>query len=166
MVAVDPGNWLLSGVVTQGQVLPRLIGNEYERVDLRVPTPRPIEVLFHSPVTCGGTHDFADASYYTTPEWRGGVLRRDPVLDRRRWTPATAAGNSAVIGAITTRLLTAFAQGPAGADAPGGGQPGPARHPPPGHWAGSPAGRYRRRGWLPWTVRWRPSCPEPPRSGD
>jgi hypothetical protein len=118
MVAVDSGNWLLSGIVTDGQVLPRLIGNEYEKVDLRVPTPRPIEVLFHSPVTCGGKPDFSDVSYYTTPSgaavfsagtqyWICGVqpgCRPQAVTD--------------VIAPITTRLLTAFAKGPAGREHP------------------------------------------------
>jgi hypothetical protein len=115
MVAVDPGNWLLSGIVTQGQVLPRMIGNEYERVDLREPTPRPIEVLFHSPVTCGGKQDFADATYYTTPSgaavfsagtqyWICGL---DPTCVQGR-------DSATYLDAITARLLTAFAQGPAG----------------------------------------------------
>jgi hypothetical protein len=66
MIAADASSWLTTGVVTTGQRLPALVGNEYERVDLRVPTPRPIEVLFHSPVTCQGHADFADVTYYTT----------------------------------------------------------------------------------------------------
>jgi hypothetical protein len=114
MVAVDPGNWLLSGVVRPGQVLPGLVGNEFESVDLDVPTPRPIEVLFHSPVTCQGRHWFADATYYTAPS--GAAVFS---AGTQYWIGALDPGNrgqdsSAVIGAITTRLLTAFAAGPAG----------------------------------------------------
>src|SRR4051794_22348217 len=114
MVAVDAGNWLLSGIVTNGQVLPGLIGNEYENVDLAVPTPRPIEVLFHSPVVCGGRHDYADATYYTVTSGAGVFS-----AGTQYWIGALEPGyqggdNSAVVGAITTRLLTAFAQGPAG----------------------------------------------------
>jgi hypothetical protein len=114
MVAVDPGNWLLSGIVHQGQVLPGLIGNEYERVDLRVPTPHPIEVLFHSPVTCQGRHDVSDATYYTAPSGAGVFS-----AGTQYWIGALEPGyrgqnSSAVIDAITTRLLTAFAAGPAG----------------------------------------------------
>jgi hypothetical protein len=114
MVAVDPGNWLLAGVVTNGQVLPGLIGNEYENVDLAVPTPRPIEVLFHSPVVCGGRRDVADATYYTTTS--GAAVFS---AGTQYWIGALEPGyrgqdNSAVIGAITTRLLEAFARGPAG----------------------------------------------------
>jgi hypothetical protein len=114
MVAADPGSWLLAGLVQQGQVLPGLIGNEYERVDLRVPTPRPIEVLFHSPVICQHRHDFADATYYSAPSGAGVFS-----AGTQYWICALEPGcqghdSSAVIGAITTRLLTAFAQGPAG----------------------------------------------------
>jgi hypothetical protein len=114
MVAADQDNWLLTGIVTNGQVLPGMIGNEYERVDLRVPTPRPIEVLFHSPVTCGGRHDFADATYYSTPS--GAAVFS---AGTQQWIcglePACNPANAPVIDAITTRLLTAFAHGPAGA---------------------------------------------------
>jgi hypothetical protein len=114
MVAADPGSWLLSGIVQRGQVLPGLIGNEYERVDLRVPTPRPIDVLFHSPVTCRGTADFADATYYSAPSGAGVFS-----AGTQYWICGLVPGcqghdSSSVIGAITTRLLTAFAQGPAG----------------------------------------------------
>ena len=68
---------------TDGQVLPGLIGNEYERVDLRVPTPRPIEVLFHSPVTCGGQARLRRRHLLHDPQRRGRVLRRHAVLDLR-----------------------------------------------------------------------------------
>lgn len=118
MIAADSESWLTTGVVTDGQRLPGLIGNEYARVDLRVPTPRPIEVLFHSPVTCQGHPDFADVTYYTTGSgavvfsagtqyWICGL---DPSCSGGRYHPA--------IGAITTRLLTAYAQGPAGREHP------------------------------------------------
>jgi hypothetical protein len=41
--------------VHAGQTLPGVVGIEYSSVDLDTPTPRPIEVLFHSPVVCGTT---------------------------------------------------------------------------------------------------------------
>ncbi|MDN5918296.1 MAG: hypothetical protein L0I76_24900 [Pseudonocardia sp.] len=118
MVAVDPGNWLLRGVVTDGQHLPGLVGNEYERVDLDVPTPRPIEVLFHSPVRCGGRADHADVTYYTTPSGAGVFS-----AGTQYWICGLEPGcrgqdSSATIDAITTRLLTSFAAGPAGREHP------------------------------------------------
>jgi hypothetical protein len=118
LVVADPANWLLSGLVHDGQVLPGLVGNEYERVDLRVPTPRPIEVLFHSPVTCQGRRDFSDATYYTTPSGAGVFS-----AGTQYWICGLEAGcqghdSSAVIEAITGRLLVAFAEGPAGRSHP------------------------------------------------
>ncbi len=114
LVVADAGNWLLEGIVADGQVLPKLVGNEYEKVDLRYPTPRPIEVLFHSPVTCNGRHDTADTTYYTTPS--GAAVFS---AGTQYWIGALEPGfrgvdSSRVIGAITGRLLLAFAQGPAG----------------------------------------------------
>ena len=118
LVAADADSWLLSGIVHNGQSLPGLVGNEYERVDLAVPTPRPIQVLFHSPVTCGGRADFADASYYTTPS--GAAVFS---AGTQYWICALDAGcpedhadpvAHTAITAITERLLRAYAAGPAG----------------------------------------------------
>ncbi|HVW41799.1 MAG TPA: N,N-dimethylformamidase beta subunit family domain-containing protein, partial [Amycolatopsis sp.] len=113
----DEGNWLLAGIVHDGQTLPGLVGNEYERVDLAVPTPRPIEVLFHSPLTCGGRPDFADTSYYTTPSG-AGVFAAGTQYWICALGPACAADHDnatahEAITAITTRLLRAYAAGPA-----------------------------------------------------
>jgi hypothetical protein len=93
MVTVDEDNWLLSDIVHDGQRLPGLIGNEYERVDLRVPTPRPLEVLFHSALTCRGLPDFADATYYTT---RSGARCSPPApsTGSEDWTRHAAAARA------------------------------------------------------------------------
>jgi hypothetical protein len=119
MIVADANNWLLSGIVTNGEVFPGLIGNEYEEVDLSEPTPRPIEVLFHSPVVCQGRHGYSDASYYAAPSGAGvfsagtqyWICGLDPKCGK-----ATANGGVVMkaIDAITTRLLKAFAAGPAG----------------------------------------------------
>jgi hypothetical protein len=116
LVAVDPTNWLLAGLVGPDERLPRMVGNEYERVDLSVPTPRPIEVLFHSPVTCQHRNDFADTTYYTaaggagvfsagTQYWICGL---DPDC------PRADAGVLRTVSTITSRLLDAYARGPVG----------------------------------------------------
>jgi len=39
LVVADSGNWLLHGIVTNGQKLAGMVGNEYAQVDLGVPTP-------------------------------------------------------------------------------------------------------------------------------
>src|SRR5215470_4003179 len=141
LVVVDADNWLLRGIVHDGQRLPGLVGNEYERVDLEVPTPRPIEVLFHSPVTCHGRPDFADVSYYTTSS--GAAVFS---TGTQYWICALApscdhdngdAQAQQAITAITNRLLQTFAAGPAGTAHPALdnlaalGVPGAKPNPPP-----------------------------------
>ncbi|WAL64287.1 hypothetical protein ORV05_25390 [Amycolatopsis cynarae] len=114
----DDSHWLLSGIVHNGQKLPGLVGNEYERVDLSVPTPRPIQVLFHSPLTCGGHADFADVSYYTTASgaavFSAGTQYWICALDAHCPASGGDAEAGRAIGAITQRLLAAYAEGPAG----------------------------------------------------
>ncbi|WP_255450328.1 N,N-dimethylformamidase beta subunit family domain-containing protein [Skermania sp. ID1734] len=123
LVVAAPDNWLLHGLVSAGQHLPRMVGDEYNAIDLDVPTPRPIESLFHSPVTCQHRSGFADVSYYAassgaavfaagTEYWICGL---DPYCTR-----ANSPGDTTrrVMRAITTRLLDAYAAGPAGAKHP------------------------------------------------
>ncbi len=113
MVVVDPGSWLLSGLgLTAGSRLRGVVGSEFDRVFLGAPTPRPIQVLTHSPVVCDGRRDVAESAYYTTAsgagvfdsgtsDWVAHLDGRDPQVRR-------------VVTAVTTRLLVAFAAGPAG----------------------------------------------------
>jgi hypothetical protein len=113
MVVADPSNWLLAGLgLRVGDRLPNVVGSEYDRVHLATPTPRPIHILFHSPLRCGGLPDASDAAYYTvrsgaagfnagTSDWITQLNSDDPVVRK-------------VITTVTTRLLRAFAAGPAG----------------------------------------------------
>ncbi|MEU6643339.1 N,N-dimethylformamidase beta subunit family domain-containing protein [Saccharomonospora sp. NPDC046836] len=118
LVVANDANWLLNGIVRNGQRLPGLVGNEYSKVDLSVPTPRPIEVLFRSPVTCQGRSDFADVSYYTTPSGAAvfstgtqyWICALDPTCPESGGDPTAHQA----ISAITLRLFQAFADGPAG----------------------------------------------------
>ncbi len=121
LVASDSGNWLLAGIVRNGEHLAGVVGVEYSKVNLSVPTPRPIEVLFHSPVVCGTTRrpEFSDVTYYTTRSGagvfssgtQGWVCGMDPACK--------GAGRvGRVLDAISTRLLQRFAVGPAGASHP------------------------------------------------
>jgi hypothetical protein len=119
MVIAQPGGWLLAGSgLASGTVLPGLIGSEYDRVDLAYPTPRPIEVLAHSPVTCRGQRDHSDVSYYTAPSGAG-------VFDAGTSAWVCALNNVCGAGTggplveravvtVTSNLLRAFATGPAG----------------------------------------------------
>ena len=122
-VVVDPQNWLLAGVeVSKGEQLPGLIGPELDSVQLSYPTPRPIEVILHSPANCpGGVPSHADATYYVAHSGAG-------VFDAGTIDWVCALGDSCgarvhgptapVVRAITDNLLMAFARGPAGREHP------------------------------------------------
>ena len=123
MVAAQGDSWLLAGTgLRAGDRLPNLVGSEYDQVTPSAPTPRPIEVLFHSPVTCTGHAQFSDAAYYTTgsgagvfgsgtSSWICGL-----VLDCTFHPKDQHLVD--VITTITSTLLTSFAAGPAGRDHP------------------------------------------------
>ena len=119
MVLTDTPAWLFAGSgAGPGTTLPDLVGSEYDRVNLAVPTPRPIQVLAHSPVTCGGRRSFADMAYYSTPSGAGvlnvGTNMWVRALDHGAGTGTDADSNEAIISQVTTNLLDAFAAGPAG----------------------------------------------------
>ncbi|MET9695221.1 N,N-dimethylformamidase beta subunit family domain-containing protein [Streptomyces sp. NPDC006514] len=123
-VVTNPGHWLFEGTgVRAGDRFEHLVGVEYDKVDTSFPTPRPIEILAHSPVVCEGRPSHQDTAYYTVASGAGvfatGTMRWVEALD------ATGDGRSgrnhglnARSGALTTRvtenLLRVFAAGPAG----------------------------------------------------
>lgn len=118
MVVVDPSAWVFAGTgLAAGAQLPGLIGSEYDRVNLSVPTPRPIQVLTHSPVTCRGKPSYSDMAYYTVPSGAGGFNVGTStwvcVLDDFCGRPL-APGVQAAVTKITTNLVQVFAAGPAG----------------------------------------------------
>jgi hypothetical protein len=120
LVVADPSSWLLSGLgLHRGERLGALVGPEYDEVNRSFPTPRPMDILFHSPLVCGGSPGFSDVVYYTTRSGAGvfdsGTSKWECALNN----VACGAGwgdpmTYRVVRAITARLLTAFAAGPAG----------------------------------------------------
>lgn len=113
-------NWMFEGSgLRNGDVLPGLIGNEYDRVQPEHPTPHDIEVMCHSPVVCKGRPTFADVTWYTadsgagvfavgTFEW---VKRLGPDTSER--TPS-AADPQAALQKVTQNVFEVLAAGPAG----------------------------------------------------
>lgn len=101
MVTADPNSWLLAGSgLHAGQRLTGLIGDEYDRVDLSAPTPWPLQILFHSPLSCRGRPDTSDVVYYTTrsgagmfdaatSSWVCALNGVRPLRTRSRRPPAT-----------------------------------------------------------------------------
>ena len=115
MVIRNPSHWLFAGSdVTDGTVLPNLVGPEYDRVTLDVATPRPIEVLARSPLVCAGaSSSHSDMAYYTTPS--GAAV----FSTGTNWWINAISGASGrlcqkVTARVTTNLLHAFMEGPTG----------------------------------------------------
>lgn len=116
-VVVDPDNFLFQGSgATRGLALPTLIGPEIDRMQLRNPTPRPLEALMHSPFPCpGAPRSSSDATYYTTGSGAGvcdsGTI--DWVRSLTAHGPTTVI-TARVVKAVTDILLLTFSRGPAG----------------------------------------------------
>ncbi|GLX34423.1 hypothetical protein Sros01_04960 [Streptomyces roseochromogenus] len=127
-VVTNPGHWLFEGTGAKaGDSFAHLVGVEYDKVNTGFPTPRPIEILAHSPVVCEGRPSHQDSAYYTVPSGAGvfatGTMRWVEALDASGDGRSGANhGLDARAGALTTRvtenLLRAFAAGPAGRSRP------------------------------------------------
>lgn len=120
-------HWLFQGTgVKNGDSFEHLIGVEYDRVTPDQPTPRPIQIIAHSPLVCNGRSSHADAAYYTVPSG-AGVFASGTM----RWVEGIMAGSrddrddhgmdkrtAAFVSRTTANLLRAFAAGPAGHSQP------------------------------------------------
>jgi hypothetical protein len=120
LVVADPTAWLFAGTgVKTGTRLPGLAGSEYDRANPSAPGPRPLQVLFHSPVTCAGKASFADAVYYSMPSGASGFDAGTSswvcaILGNQCGPGRGSPEASAIITHVTTTVLKAFAEGPAG----------------------------------------------------
>ncbi len=114
MVIRNAGHWLFAGSgAVDGMHLPGLVGGEYDRVNLSVPTPRPIEVLARSPLVCNGVSSYSDMAYYTTPSG-AGVLSTGTNWWIRSIGGAFGPLSHHVTGTVTKNMLRVFSRGPAG----------------------------------------------------
>jgi len=116
-------HWLFDGTgVKNGDSFEHLVGVEYDRVTPDQPTPRPLQILAHSPLVCGGKASHSDAAYYTVPSG-AGVFASGTM----RWVEGLMAGTrddggdhgmnsrtAAFVTRTTQNLMQAFAEGPAG----------------------------------------------------
>lgn len=119
MVIAQADNWVFAGTgLKDGDKLPGVVGNEYDRVTPERPTPATIEVLAHSPVTCKGKKSFADASYYTAPSGAGvfdaGTFWWIPALSDDTCLDPALRSPRCQIQIIVANILQGFAAGPAG----------------------------------------------------
>ncbi|WP_204077230.1 N,N-dimethylformamidase beta subunit family domain-containing protein [Planotetraspora phitsanulokensis] len=122
-VVATPRHWLFAGTgVAYGDSFPHLVGVEYDRVNPTVPTPRPLEILAHSPLMCGRRPSFADSAYYTAPSGAGvfasGTMRwAEALMAGTRDSPVTHGIDQRTrcfVTTVTENLLRSFGRGPAG----------------------------------------------------
>jgi hypothetical protein len=133
MVISDASDWLFAGTgATNGQVLANVIGSEYDRYDPRVPGPRNVDILTHSPLTCQHKADYSDATYYSAASGAGvfasGTIDFVGNIDTNCQTPNCPG---LVLGHLVQNLLVAFGAGPAGVAHPSTGAQPPATPPTP-----------------------------------
>ncbi|GAA2097394.1 hypothetical protein GCM10009780_45080 [Actinomadura alba] len=118
-VVTRPRHWLFAGTrVRKGQRFPGMVGPEYDRVDLRVKTPRPIEIIAHSPVRCLNLDSHADSAYYTVPSGAGvfaaGTMRWVCAMRGRRCGHGVTDSAKHFVERVTETLLRGMAAGPLG----------------------------------------------------
>jgi hypothetical protein len=116
-VVGDPDIWPFAGLgLAAGTRLTGVVGPEYDRVNTVVTTPRPLQVLAHSPVTCRGRPDASDMTWYSHVSGAGvfatGTLGWVPAMTEA--DPQTAR----VVTAVTERVLRELARPQAGARIP------------------------------------------------
>lgn len=116
-VVVDSSSFLLQGTdATDGLQLPGLIGPEVDRVVPGGVTPRPLEILLHSPFECPpALQSAADTAYYTASS--GAGVFDAGTMD---WPCALSGSCGATpqtrefVRVVTANVLREFARGPAG----------------------------------------------------
>jgi hypothetical protein len=119
MVVTDPDSWVWAGAgVRLGEALPGLVGPEFDQVNPMEPTPRPIEVLARSPVSCGAAPTYSDVSYYVAGSGAGvfdaGTEDWICALPYAADCPSVPPAARRAIAAATANILRAFGAGPAG----------------------------------------------------
>jgi hypothetical protein len=117
-VVWDADAWVFAGTgARRGSAYKGLVGVEYDRVVRDPAPPAPLQVLSHSPVTCEGKADYANASYYTVPSG-AGVFSTGTM----RWVCALGSGCGTYLDddgrrfatQVTENVFRAFSAGPAG----------------------------------------------------
>jgi hypothetical protein len=117
LIIADPQGWLFQGLgVHAGQRLPDMVGSETDRVVLGVPTPRPIQIMAHSPVSCYGYPEFSDLVWYSAPS--GAGVFAAGTLDWNAGISSPVAVTRSIVTQVTERVFKAIAQPGAGSRIP------------------------------------------------
>jgi hypothetical protein len=116
-VVASPQWWGFRGTgVAQGDRIPGLVGPEADRVYPTGTLPHPLQILSHSPYSCGGVMTVAESTFYTAPSGAGvfnaGTLRWGCAMVDRCEHPLGAT-TARFVEVVTGNVLRAFATGPA-----------------------------------------------------
>jgi len=120
LVVRDPGFFLYAGTgAVRGSSYPGLVATEVDRAYPIAGTPATLQVVAHTPVTCGpGRHTFSDVTYYTVPSGAGvfttGSMQWVPALHGPDSKHSLRAPAVAFARTVTLNLLRAMAAGPLG----------------------------------------------------
>ena len=119
----SPRWWGFRGTgVRAGTAFPHLVGDEADRVYPGGGTPQPLQVLAHSPYTCGGVPTSAQATWYTARSGAGvfasGTLRWTCSLTPGCFGLPVPERTRTFVQRVTQNLVTGFALGRAGARHP------------------------------------------------
>ncbi|NUR94481.1 MAG: hypothetical protein HOV67_04385 [Kribbellaceae bacterium] len=132
----DPGFFLFAGTGARaGTAYPGLIGDEADRAYPIPGTPANLQVVAHSPTTCGPAHHtFSDATYYTAPSG-AGVFDTGSIEWVRALAgpdPKAGVGPAGVTFArtVTLNVFRALASGPLGRTHPAHGDLSPLHESP------------------------------------
>lgn len=117
-VVGDASLWMFEGSgFKNGDRVPHMVGNEYDRVTPGAPTPANISILAHSPVTCRGQASHADTTWYTTDSGAGvftaATFQWSPLLITDCPNGVETSPQCRILK-VTENILRAFAAGPAG----------------------------------------------------
>jgi hypothetical protein len=124
---VDPGFFLYAGTgAAKGSSYAGLVGTEIDRAYPIAGTPGDLQVVAHSPATCGpGRHTFSDATYYTTRSGAGvfttGSMEWTRALQGPDSKHGVGAASVAFAQKVTQNLIVAMAAGPMGRTHPSHG---------------------------------------------
>ncbi|HEY3512120.1 MAG TPA: N,N-dimethylformamidase beta subunit family domain-containing protein [Kribbella sp.] len=115
----DPGFFLFAGTGARpGTAYPGLIGDEADRAYPIAGTPANLQVVAHSPTSCGSKHTYSDATYYTVPSGAGVFDTGSIEWVRALAGPDAKAGVGpaavAFARAVTLNVFRSLAQGPLG----------------------------------------------------
>jgi hypothetical protein len=122
-----PDFFLFAGTgARRGSSYPGLVGTEIDRAYPIAGTPANLQVVAHSPATCGpGRHTFSDATYYTTRSGAGvfATGSMDWLRALRGPDPQHSISAASVSFArrVTSNLLAAMAAAPLGSTDPAHG---------------------------------------------